>query len=1162
MTAQPTPATLPWLDFLDADHLHASFDPTTLDRGRSYHRQGRVRQVMAGRGGTLVMARVRGSGPQLYTTTVRLEWPDDPAAIAETGGIEWSSSCTCPVSADCKHVVATVLAARETLLERPHARGGGRAPNGRRPTGAPARPSAWEGLLRPVVEPRDSVGTSQGTPLALLFQVGPAKPHQGRPDAPKLTIRPAAAGANGGWVRSGIGWNDLDYGLRARGSNPAQLRAVRAFQSLDRSRPQRSYYSYSSSQTMDVAALGPSFWRLLEDAQAAGVTLVAGDRGAVPVRLAPRPVRVLLDLAQSAGNDLDLRATVPLPGVDAPVALVGSPPHGAFAHSDGSLVLARLAAPLSEAMTELVLRTPEVRVPAADVERFLTHYYPLLREHAEVRSSDGTVELPDIPPPRLALAVSFHPDHRTTLHWTFRYRVGEQAVDVALLDAPAAASLAGVSPGASGAGPVRPAVARDAQAEEALLAGVAGLAVLGTVAGLLVPRPGLERPAVVVEPELTGMDTVRFVRDVLPVLETRADIDVTTTGTRLDYVESLERPLVSVATYDPDPEPDAEPAGDGLEVSSGETAADGRQLDWFDLGVAVTVGGHEVPLTHLLSALAVGQEELILDNGTWFSLDVPELTALRRILEEARALQDREPDQLRINRYQAGLWEELVALGVVSHQSERWQRSVGALLSLESLPRPDQPTGLDAELRTYQLDGYQWLSLLWDHRLGGILADDMGLGKTLQTLAMAERAREEGSLTPEAPLLVVAPTSVVATWAREAARFAPKLDVVTVTETERRSHTPVAESTAGAHIVVTSYAIFRIDEDGFRARRWGGLVLDEAQFVKNYRARTYAAVRRLPAPFKLAITGTPLENSLMDLWALLSIVAPGLFPTPEKFGELFRRPIESGSSPELLDTLRRRIRPLLLRRTKEAVAPDLPPKIEQVVPVSLSPQHRRIYDRHLQRERQRILGLLDDVDRNRIAILRALTKLRQLSLDVHLVEPDASAKIPSSKVEALLEQLVSVLGEGHRCLVFSQFTSFLKIVRERLAAEGIEHVYLDGRTRDRPKRIAAFVDGQAPVFVISLKAGGSGLTLTEADYVFVLDPWWNPAVEAQAVDRAHRIGQDKTVMVYRLVSENTIEEKVLELQERKRELFARVVDEGGVMAAPLSAEDIRGLLGA
>jgi SNF2 family DNA or RNA helicase len=231
-----------------------------------------------------------------------------------------------------------------------------------------------------------------------------------------------------------------------------------------------------------------------------------------------------------------------------------------------------------------------------------------------------------------------------------------------------------------------------------------------------------------------------------------------------------------------------------------------------------------------------------------------------------------------------------------------------------------------------------------------------------------------------------------------------------------------------------------------------------------------------------------------------------------------------------------------------------------VLQVTLNPQHRRVYQMHLQRERQRVLGLLGDVDRNRIAILRSLTVLRQLSLDASLVDESLAGTVPSSKIDALVEQVQELSAEGHRALVFSQFTGFLRLVRERLTAEGIDHVYLDGRTRDRPRRIAEFTDGDAPVFLISLKAGGSGLTLTEADYVFVLDPWWNPAAEAQAVDRTHRIGQDKTVMVYRMVAEGTIEEKVVELQQRKRDLFARVIDAEGLMGAPLSADDIRGLL--
>ena len=351
---------------------------------------------------------------------------------------------------------------------------------------------------------------------------------------------------------------------------------------------------------------------------------------------------------------------------------------------------------------------------------------------------------------------------------------------------------------------------------------------------------------------------------------------------------------------------------------------------------------------------------------------------------------------------------------------------------------------------------------------------------------------------------------------------------------------------------------------------WRGLVLDEAQFVKNHQAKTHHVLRRIRAPFRLAMTGTPLENSLMDLWSLLALTAPGLYPRADRFTQTYRRPIEAGAAPELLDRLRNRIRPLMLRRTKEAVAGDLPPKQEQVLTVELSPVHRRLYDQNLQRERQRVLGLLDDPVANRVAILASLTRLRQLALDPALVDGTARATRGASKrggpmpakVEALIEQLVELQAEGHRALVFSQFTTFLQIVRGHLADAGITTEYLDGSTRNRAEVIGRFKEGDATAFLISLKAGGVGLTLTEADYVFVLDPWWNPAAESQAIDRAHRIGQDKMVMVYRLISAGTIEEKVVALQQRKRDLFERVVDEGGGMSGAITAADIRALLAA
>jgi SNF2 family DNA or RNA helicase len=300
----------------------------------------------------------------------------------------------------------------------------------------------------------------------------------------------------------------------------------------------------------------------------------------------------------------------------------------------------------------------------------------------------------------------------------------------------------------------------------------------------------------------------------------------------------------------------------------------------------------------------------------------------------------------------------------------------------------------------------------------------------------------------------------------------------------------------------------------------------------------------------------------MELWALLSIAAPGLFPSPTIFNDYFRRPIESGSNKERLSVLRRRIKPVMLRRTKAQVAAELPPKQEQVLSLDLGAKHRRLYDARMARERQKVLGLLGDWEKNRFQVFRSLTLLRQLSLHAGLVD-ESKLDVGSAKVEFLAEQLPELVSDGHSALVFSQFTGFLDIVRARLDGLGLPYSYLDGSMsrRDRDAAVAQFRSGSSQVFLISLKAGGFGLNLTEADYCFVCDPWWNPAAEAQAVDRAHRIGQRRPVTVYRLVSQGTIEEKVVELQTRKRGLFAAVVDEGDVFGSAITASDVRELFG-
>jgi superfamily II DNA or RNA helicase len=731
-------------------------------------------------------------------------------------------------------------------------------------------------------------------------------------------------------------------------------------------------------------------------------------------------------------------------------------------------------------------------VPPEGRERFLDEYFPLLRKLAPVTSSDGSFVPPEISPPELVLHAVHGDGHRLELWWEWVYQVGDRRVRTPP-DGPVTAH-------------------RDLAGESALLA---------ELDGVPLDRFGLRRGRRLRPGRVRGIDAMLFTTEVLPLLA-RPGVLVETDGVVPDYRE----------------------VGDSVTIGLSVTESVGEN-DWFDLDVTIRAEGREVPFLDVFLALARDRSHLLLADGAYFSLEKPDLRALRALIEEARSLQEASDGTLRISRWQAGLWDELARLGVVERQSAVWERQVRGLLSIQSVPEVAVPATLTARLRPYQVDGFQWLAFLWDQRLGGILADDMGLGKTVQALALICHA------DASAPFLIVAPTSVVGNWAAEAARFAPGLRVATVTK--RGQGFP-----ADADVVVTSYTLLRLDVEAYAAVPWAGLVMDEAQYTKNHQSKVYQCLRRVPAEVKLAITGTPMENNLMELWSLLSITAPGLFPSPSRFKEFYAKPIERDGDAELLARLRRRVRPLMKRRTKEQVARDLPPKLEQVLEVDLHPRHRKLYQTVLQRERQKVLGLLEDMDRNRFSILRSLTTLRRLCLHAGLVD-DQHADLPSAKVDALSEQLRDVIDGGHRALVFSQFTGFLATVRARLDADGVEYCYLDGRTRNRADVLTRFKEGTAPVFLISLKAGGAGLNLTEADYCFLLDPWWNPAAEAQAVDRTHRIGQHRNVMVYRLIARDTVEQKVLALQRRKAQLFTNVMDDGDVFSPSLTAEDVRGL---
>ena len=865
------------------------------------------------------------------------------------------------------------------------------------------------------------------------------------------------------------------------------------------------------------------------------------------------------------------------------------------------LALIPLVEPL-DAASESLISAGTVHIPAAERATFQKEYLPALSRSIPSLTPDPALALPRVKPPHLVLEISFDEQvrHDAQLSWRWEYPLNPFAEDSA--EEASAQDSAGASdvyslpvfgyPGEEG-GEVR-----DERFEAR---------VLRSVRAILAAHPALSG---LEERRIEGWETRELLSAILPKLRRVSAVQVRFNGTPPEFVEATDA-LIEI------------------------TVSEGNSRDWFGLGIAVKVNNWTVPFAQIFEALDRGADRILLGNGTYFSLRRPEFKTLRTLIAEARELDD-AGGELRINRHQAGLFSELESLAASVHTTARWDAQVRSLLQLvegledteenpekgtektsdkgtQDSPAPQKtsrrviaqrpvPAGLQATLRPYQVEGFQWLSFLYEQRLGGILADDMGLGKTVQALALlahvieehraaSERAAERGeSIEPFAPFLVVAPTSVITNWAAEAERFLPEAKVVTITETTS-GKTPLAERIAGAHLVLTSYTLLRMDEDAYTGyartlgravdkhtadehagdstgeqsapEGWGALLLDEAQFVKNTGTRAWSIARAMPARTKIAMTGTPIENNLMELWALLAIVADGLFPSARAFRDLYARPAESGEDPAhaaaTAARLRRRIRPLMLRRTKELVAAELPAKNDTRVNLPLAPGHRRIYDTHLQRERQKVLGLLEDMDKNRFTIFQSLTLLRRLALDAALIDPEAYAGVSSVKRDYLAQQLPDLLEKGHRVLVFSQFTGYLKSISARLAEEGIGHLYLDGSTRNRAEVIEAFTSGQEPVFLISLKAGGFGLNLTEADHVFIMDPWWNPAAEQQAVDRIHRIGQDKEVHVYRLVAEGTIEEKVMQLKESKAALFDAVVGEGEFASAAVTAEDVREL---
>ena len=581
-----------------------------------------------------------------------------------------------------------------------------------------------------------------------------------------------------------------------------------------------------------------------------------------------------------------------------------------------------------------------------------------------------------------------------------------------------------------------------------------------------------------------------------------------------------------------------------LGVSSG--------VDWFELHGQVEYEGGTVALPQLLEALKRGQNIVQLGDGAYGVL--PE-EWLRRIGALA-GMGTTEEGHVRFRSTQAGLLDALLASQPEATCDATFARVREELRQFQGVEAAPQPAGFVGQLRDYQREGLGWMEFLRRFGFGGCLADDMGVGKTAQVLALLERRREARAAGEDVgPSLVVVPRSLVFNWKQEAARFTPQLRVL--------DHTGAARSVDGLSdydLVLTTYGTLRSDAPTLSELEFDYLVLDEAQAIKNSDTASAKAARLLRGRHRLALSGTPVENHLGELWSIFEFLNPGMLGSASVFKL-------SGAGSRTADEETRKLlahalRPFILRRTKEQVARELPAKTEQTVYCELKPEQRKLYNELRAHYRATLLGKVetDGLAKSKIQVLEALLRLRQAACHPGLVDPKRRGE-DSAKLDTLISQLEEVVSEGHKALVFSQFTSLLAIVRERLDKTQATYEYLDGKTRDRQERVERFQNDPAcNLFLISLKAGGLGLNLTAAEYVFLLDPWWNPAVEAQAVDRAHRIGQTRNVFAYRLIARDTVEEKVLDLQATKRDLAASIIQADNSLIRNLKREDLELLL--
>jgi len=1127
-----------------ASGIRGSFSPTTWARGVEYQRRGRATILAVEPDGSGFSGRVVGGGRIPYTTDVRL-------IMSRDGRVEAVSTCSCPVGLQCKHAAALMEQARVGgLLLRAAAAAEPQVPSdvGGRGPALPTEVELWLADL----EAAASAGEEDFPPEVRQRLVYIVDLREDAGGASVATVRPLSVRLlkDGGYSRSATDYSpaNIDQGGARflRPSDRAVLRLLRTVRSGGLGGIPLAGESGTDALAR-VLATGRCHWRSLDGPPAEeGPTRDGRIAWQVSGDGRQRPVLTLEDAVPG-----ETVAVLPM----SPPWYVSEPGDGAPAR------LGRVSTGLPPRIAEALLAAPPV--PPDGI--------PAVRARIAAAAPAARDALPAELPPARRIAVAPTPVLRisaerfeltATAVYARRWSPGSPSELVGVLrlsfdyggfDIPAGERSVSATR-MSDEGPV---VVQRWPTEEA--AALRRLVALG--AEPLSHRTDLRVPQARRQDfGLRGTDHddgwTTFLFEGVPELEAE--------GWRVAYDPSFPiRPLRA--------------SGEGAGI---DVAGAGSGIDWFELSVGVPVGDERVDvlpaLLEVLDRLPVAAAEDMLDDDAHDDAEIrlpvgggrvlalpygrlrPILRALLRILgREGVADRDR-----RITALDAA---DLAAAGEdgvpLSWGDAEAPRRLAALLRAGPPGPAAVPVGFAGGLRPYQRDGLAWLQALREAGVGGVLADDMGLGKTVQALAHVVAEKEAGRL--DRPCLVVAPTSLMANWRGEAAAFAPGLSTLVLQGPGRAAR---FGDIARHDLVLTTYPLLAHDGDVLAAQPWHVLLLDEAQAVRNPATTAAKTLRRIQARQRIALTGTPVENSLGDLWALYDLVAPGLLGDRKSFAKRWRTPIEKQGDADRQRTLSRRLRPFLLRRTKAQVASDLPPKTEIVERVELLPEQRKAYEGVRLTMHRKVLDAIArrGLARSRIQILEALLRLRQICCDPRLVASLGArgAAAGSAKLARLMEMLPGMLQEGRRVLLFSQFATMLDLIGRGLDDAGIPFALLTGKTTDRETPVRAFQDGALPLFLISLKAGGTGLNLTAADTVIHYDPWWNPAVEAQATDRAHRIGQDKPVFVYRLVAEDTIEGKMQVLKDRKRALADGLFDPDGATPFDIDEDDVAFLLGA